>query len=430
VSRFFSCCGLFTMTLPRHGEPRVHPRGSTNSFALAAALICLNLSGCSAGDRPGPSSIEVVHDQADGARTHLVRVWEDDGTTKTLTSEFHSAWDPEVSVDARSVLFVGQRTAPGPEGLYELELATGRIRTLVERAGHLSTPRFAAGGAVVFLWNTTGKNTNRRAGVLHGLPPGKKAGPQRITFQPNLDLSPIVAFDGRVIFGVDGQDGLLAVNWDGTEVGSFNEPAGADGTKPKVPLEPMNWIEEGSFLLAQTQTGDQLFRIPARNRFYQLLAANSKERPSGKTPVVARPEPFLQPTIIEPKRSVGEIFCFDARSGISMPPVPTEPREWPRVRIHVFTPASATSPEGREEPAARDVPLAPDGSFFAWVPADRGLRFELVSRGRILKTMNRTVWVRPGEKRGCIGCHERHGVAPPNRVPLALDAPPVKVVFP
>ncbi|MBI4863903.1 MAG: hypothetical protein HY815_27140 [Candidatus Riflebacteria bacterium] len=408
-------------------------RGPTPSPArrlpiLAALGVAVVLaSGCGASRPDDASWIEAERSGSDPSRLRLVRVFERDGARHELTGSFHSAWDPDVSPDARRVLFAGVRSAGGLQGIHEIELATGRVRTRIEVQGRLHSPRHAADGTIVFLWNTTGKLPDRRAGVLHALRP-RSAKPQRITFHSRLDLAPAIAPDGRVVFGIDGQDGLVAVNWDGTEIWSYNEPAGPDGSRPPTPLEPVSWLEDGMVLLARSQGTDALFRIPASNRYYQTLPARPGDPVSTKVAVAVRAEPFLQPTLVEPQKPHGEIFCIDALEGRAAPPAPTSPRDWPRIRIHVFTPASATAIDGSERAATREVPLAPDGSFFAWVPADRGLRFELVSRGRVLKTMHSTAWVRPGEKRGCLGCHERHGVAPPNRVPLALDAPPVKVL--
>jgi hypothetical protein len=38
--------------------------------------------------------------------------------------------------------------------------------------------------------------------------------------------------------------------------------------------------------------------------------------------------------------------------------------------------------------------------------------------------------VMPGEHRGCVGCHEQHSVAPPNRPTLALHRPPDELTPP
>jgi Hydrazine synthase alpha subunit middle domain len=75
-----------------------------------------------------------------------------------------------------------------------------------------------------------------------------------------------------------------------------------------------------------------------------------------------------------------------------------------------------------------ELPLAADGSFAAEVPADVPLGIEtLDGGGRVLRSLAPWIWVRPGESRGCIGCHEPHGMAPRNRRPLAVKADPVLV---
>jgi hypothetical protein len=71
-----------------------------------------------------------------------------------------------------------------------------------------------------------------------------------------------------------------------------------------------------------------------------------------------------------------------------------------------------------------EVPVQPDGSFMAEVPADVPLGFEaLDEQGRVLRRVAPVVWVRPGENRSCIGCHEPHNRSPHNQRPLAVRAP-------
>jgi len=69
-----------------------------------------------------------------------------------------------------------------------------------------------------------------------------------------------------------------------------------------------------------------------------------------------------------------------------------------------------------------DVDLEVDGSFFVELPADTPFRLEtLDAEGRTIRGPSDWLWVRPGEHRGCIGCHEPRGTVPPNRVPLAVE---------
>jgi hypothetical protein len=71
------------------------------------------------------------------------------------------------------------------------------------------------------------------------------------------------------------------------------------------------------------------------------------------------------------------------------------------------------------------IPIHPDGSFNLEVPADVPLRFELLDEdGRMLVHETEFNSVRPGETKGCIGCHENRRETSPNLRPLTLDHPP------
>ena len=75
------------------------------------------------------------------------------------------------------------------------------------------------------------------------------------------------------------------------------------------------------------------------------------------------------------------------------------------------------------------VPVEADGSVYFEVPAGRALFFQLLDEhGRALHTMRSFVGLLPGERRGCVGCHELQLAAtPPNRPARALRRPPTPV---
>ena len=53
------------------------------------------------------------------------------------------------------------------------------------------------------------------------------------------------------------------------------------------------------------------------------------------------------------------------------------------------------------------VPLAADGSFYVEVPADRLLQLQVLdSDRRVLGNQTFWMYARPGETKGCVGCHE------------------------
>jgi HEAT repeat protein len=76
------------------------------------------------------------------------------------------------------------------------------------------------------------------------------------------------------------------------------------------------------------------------------------------------------------------------------------------------------------------VPLAPDGSFSVEVPADTALSIQAIdAEGR--SVINETTWiyVRPGERVSCIGCHNRRTSAPrSSTIPMAARFAPVKLL--
>lgn len=73
-----------------------------------------------------------------------------------------------------------------------------------------------------------------------------------------------------------------------------------------------------------------------------------------------------------------------------------------------------------------EVPLQADGSFIAEVPADTLLGFETVEGGRVAHRQPPSLWVRAGENRSCIGCHEPYNRSPRNMRPQAANlVPPV-----
>lgn len=74
------------------------------------------------------------------------------------------------------------------------------------------------------------------------------------------------------------------------------------------------------------------------------------------------------------------------------------------------------------------VPVEEDGSAYFRAPAGKPLYFHAVDdAGRAVQGMRSVTYLQPGERRGCVGCHERPGTAPPRHPPMALRRPPSTV---
>jgi hypothetical protein len=72
------------------------------------------------------------------------------------------------------------------------------------------------------------------------------------------------------------------------------------------------------------------------------------------------------------------------------------------------------------------VTVEEDGSFYLKAMADTPFRIQtLDENGKVLNGPCSWIWLRPNERRGCIGCHEDHELAPENNVPLSVRKDPV-----
>lgn len=71
------------------------------------------------------------------------------------------------------------------------------------------------------------------------------------------------------------------------------------------------------------------------------------------------------------------------------------------------------------------VPVEADGSAYFRAPASKPLYFQAVDEsGRAVQSMRSAVYLQPGERRACVGCHEAPGSVAANRPTLAMRRAP------
>lgn len=151
-----------------------------------------------------------------------------------------------------------------------------------------------------------------------------------------------------------------------------------------------------------TSAGRPVFDDPGWNEV-EAVSATLPARPMGRL------------STVDPVRHDGLLLCLDANH--------TERRAGRNpakgTQLRVVRAAAGHGPD-----ALGCVPLEADGSVLMQVPADTALSLEVLDEGgQVLRRCPPTVWVRPGENRSCVGCHEAHNEAPGNRRPLAVARP-------
>jgi len=74
------------------------------------------------------------------------------------------------------------------------------------------------------------------------------------------------------------------------------------------------------------------------------------------------------------------------------------------------------------------VPVEADGSAYFVAPARKPLYFQAVDEhGRAVQGMRSVVYLQPGERRSCVGCHEPPGSVPASRHAQAIRRPPSRL---
>jgi hypothetical protein len=396
---------------------------------------------------------------------------------EVLSQGLIAAGDPQVSYEGDRVLFCGKSTATADWQIYQVQLPGGAPRAITSVLGGARNPLWLPDGEVIFVSPTVRSGSSNLAGAIYTIRPGGQ--PRRVTFTPAEISDPTLLADGRVLFvshrpcepgGETGRYNLSTINHDGTELTEFAElknPAELlqrpkplpDGrivlqvssdpgsaikseaeyirsSRPFSGAEPF-LAEVGRITFVQPiASGDLLVcadptqgpgTTSASSFLYRMSVLSSRlAEPLFKDPAWNTLEaaelcrhvpPMGRISTVDSTKKTGQLLCLNANFRAEASPADSPDRLASRVRILVGVPSSGVRVLG-------EVPVQPDGSFMVEVPADVPLGFETVDgHGQRLSRLAPSIWVRPGENRGCIGCHEPHNQSPRNARPLAVRVP-------
>jgi len=155
-------------------------------------------------------------------------------------------------------------------------------------------------------------------------------------------------------------------------------------------------------------------------------------------PLVARDVPPVVPsTLDDDLGEEGEFMLTDAR--VSHFPMPAD-RRIVTLRIFQVLPKSRTHVANKPRighanaESARlllgTVPVESDGSAYFRAPARKPLYFQAVDQqGKAVQSMRSVTYLQPGERQGCVGCHEHRNQATAiaNARPLAMRRAPSRI---
>ena len=315
---------------------------------------------------------------------------------------------------------------------------------------------------------------------------------RRLTFSPNLHADPFQMADGRIVYsaaryphepgGRPGRLGLQAIHVEGADMEFYGTAQGrriqqmACATAGGLVLfvESDRATQDGAGQLAcveerrphvtyRSLTGDTAFAFayPSPWRGNQVLVARRPAVDSGQWGIVLfdpadrrcepiydspdhhdlqavalqpRPRPDGHSTVVDTQSDSGVFYGLDAYDTDERLAPHWTPGLVQRVRfvegvVQPRTKGPMLGPfVGRR--LVGEAPVEPDGSFNVEVPADTPLLLQtLDAQGLALATCG-WIWVKPKEKRGCIGCHEDPDRIPENQYVAALRRPSNRLVQP
>jgi hypothetical protein len=409
-----------------------------------------------------------IDEWRDPPRSRIVAVsLQGGGTLQVLSDDFFAARAPQVSFDGKRVVFAGRQREGDSWQIWEMQSDGSQARQITSGAGACTDPAYLPGGRIVF----SGRTDDPEGGQALHTANSDGSDIRRITFHPSADFAPTVLADGRILFASSAlsqtptRSKLMIVRSDGTGIELFHErrqvgrqigrawetrdrrvvfvewdrkPAvggelvavsqrrplysrvvlspHAGGTFHSVfPISPAKHI-----VSYRTSHADRfaLYQFdPVEGRVGRLLASDSTYHALEPVAAAEGPVPKVFVTVVDPQKETGILYGLDADLS-DLPPASTATPAIRSARLRV------TGIQG----LLGEVTLEADGSFHLELPADVPVRLHTLDEaGRVVRGPSAWIWVRPNERRGCIGCHENRELAPPNRVPRAIEKPPVSL---
>lgn len=398
------------------------------------------------------------------------------GQERVLSAPFSAVGQPFVSYDGKRVLFTGKRNRDDQWQIYEVPLRGGKPRVRTAMPGGAMSPTLLSDGRLVFI-SPVPPRTAEESGPAPSL--YVQAGdetPARISFAPSAVADPEVLQDGRILFvgpqpGPEAGDkigsALYTVNGDGTEITAFTGqhqaqarvarprqlPGGrvvflsqiAQGARAEGPPEVVQMSrpftartpllqdpsirvtsvdsdgQGGLWITAPGRSADEAPDVQALYRLdrdTQRLGSPVLLDPAWHTTeaVAAAPRqlPMGRLSSMKADATTATLLCLDANDS-SLTDASGAVATATHIRVLTRDASGIDSVLG-------EIALQQDGSFMAEVPADVPLGFEaLNAAGQVVRRVAPLVWMRPGENRGCMGCHEPHNYSPRNQRPLAVN---------
>jgi hypothetical protein len=386
-----------------------------------------------------------------------------------LTDGFFAAADPQVNFDSAKILFSGQKAQSDRWQIWEMDSDGSHKRQVTQCSDDCLRAAYLPADEIAFtVEETKGEQYLSYLAVTKV----DGSGFHRITFGNAPFQLETVLRDGRIVASApwpllgtrDASRLLYTLRPDGTALESYR----CEHVEKAIQTDAEE-LSDGSLIfvrraLTGTHAGGELERIDPGAPGGVPLGARQT--------VYQSPRQLSEAELIVAKQSITtansasrfDLYLFSLKNGTvsqrlyadpqlsSIQPVPIKPSTVPKHYWNTLDPESSTgtfislnsyvsadaihgriaipiskvrvltvnSTDGKERNLG-EAPVEADGSFFVKVPANWPIRFVLLdAKGQIIHEERGWIWTRPGEQRGCTGCHGDKAVAPENHWPQTL----------
>ncbi len=473
---------------------------------------------------------------------HIVRLSPPtpDGQVTNLTEDFFAAEEPEISFDAKKIIFAGKKTAEAAWEVWEMNADGSEKRQITHGMGDVCSPCYLPDGRILFsstrhVAMTPERNRDeydRDFARLGHRCDADGSNVEQVTFNVSSDSEFIVLRDGRVLmqswqhhgirFHASGASAFFTMNPDGTGFVNFfgNQRGQFRWKQREMPDGRLVYIDSifhaayGAGWLGMVTPGDpddpttvenltpdvQPFSADSPGGRYRdpypmpdgrLIVCWSAAPAWGNAPQGPKVQfglywfdlqnkklgepiytdakfqslnpialiPQSVPRVIPDTRILGQdsgtLLCLNAYEGQTGREAYIAPGQIKKVRIiegfgvteqgdeqfrtmfpgvgySTFGSSTNSISNFEQKRVIGEAPVEEDGSFHVRVPADTVLHWQVLDENDMaLQDALTWVWVRPGENRQCVGCHEQRSISPEFlKTPLAGRKPPVELLTP
>jgi hypothetical protein len=393
----------------------------------------------------------------------------DPSSTEVLTTDFFSACSPMVSSDGKFMVFAAQQKQNDTWQIWEMDLAKRASRKITNIQENCTDPVILPNGRVVF----TSQAKADSSVVMHSLFSCKEDGSdvKQITFHLHANFATSIMKDGRLLtisrslIPEQAESMIMVLRPDGTKTDLFYKNIAGSSILSRTSESPdrqLFFIETDSTSVAHGNLTCIRYNRPLHSRInlsqgiegdfnavgvgasgsilvsyrssdkesFSLYEFDAAAKALGKkvysssgynvTDVVwaeVQIRPKKLPSEVDMGVKTGLLMCQDINvTGVSLPGQSSLAKK--AVKIEILGIDSTLGVVGVE----------PDGSFYLKVNADMPFRIQtLDEKGNVVQGPCDWIWIRPNERRGCVGCHEDPELAPENLVPAAVKKDPVVV---